>query len=340
MSITTIGVDLAKNIFHVHGVDADGQTVLRRKLSRSGFDRLLAEIPACLVGMEAGAGSHYWARQLRQYGHDVKLMPPRYVRPYVKTNKHDAADAEACCEAVQRPAMRFVPVKTVEQQTILMLHKVRDHLVCQRTGTINALRGHMAEFGVTAAIQRRGLSELMKVIEYDADSGLPAEARQVLLLLVQQIRTADLRIRDLDRKILDTARASEDCLRVIAVPGIGPVIATALIANLPCPRLFSSGRHFAAWLGLTPKQHSSGGKDRILGISKRGNAYLRRQLINGARAVARVAKGREGTLWTWTNQLLSRRPFNVAVAAIANKLARIAWSMCANGTEWRGRTAV
>jgi transposase len=334
MSVTTIGIDLAKNVFHIHGVDAEGRTVLRRKTSRAGFERLMAGIPGCRVGMEAGSGSHHWARQLQAYGHEVKLMPPRYVRPYVKTNKHDAADAEACCEAVQRPGMRFVPIKTVEQQAVLMLHKVRDHLVCQRTGTINALRGHMAEFGITAATQRRGLGELIDLVENETDSGLPAGARDALLLLVEQIRAADKQIKDLDRRIMEAAKASEMCQRLVAVPGIGPVIATALAAHLPCPDHFTSGRHFAAWLGLTPRQHSSGGKDKILGISKRGNAYLRRQLVNGARAVVRVAPGREGILWSWTNQLLNRRPFNVVVAAVASKLARIAWSMCAHGTTW------
>jgi transposase len=192
----------------------------------------------------------------------------------------------------------------------------------------------MAEFGITAATQRRGLGELIELVENETDSGLPAGARDALLLLVEQIRAADKQIKDLDRRIMEAAKASEMCQRLVAVPGIGPVIATALAAHLPCPDHFTSGRHFAAWLGLTPRQHSSGGKDKILGISKRGNAYLRRQLVNGARAVVRVAPGREGILWSWTNQLLNRRPFNVVVAAVASKLARIAWSMCAHGTTW------
>jgi transposase len=336
--VTTIGIDLAKSVFLVHGVDEAGATVLRRKCSRTGLLKLLAELPPSVVGMEAGAGAHHWAREIGRLGHEVRLMPPRYVRPYVKTNKHDAADAEACCEAVGRPGMRFVPVKDVGQQAAMVLHRVRDHLVRQRTGSINALRGHAAEFGLVAPAQRRGLNEIMALVD-DGHPDLPEAAREVLALLVAAIRAADERIAELDRRLVAAARADERCRRLAAVPGVGPVVATAVAATLVCPGQFTSGRHFAAWLGLTPRQHSSGGKERLLGISKRGDAYLRRQLISGARAVVRVAEGKRGELWDWANALRARRPFNVVVAAVANKLARVLWALCARGTECRWATA-
>jgi len=338
MPIATIGIDLAKSVFHVHGIDEAGIVVLRRKSSRTGLLKLLSGLSPCVVGMEAGAGAHYWAREIGQLGHEVRLMPPRYVRAYVKTNKNDAADAEACCEAVGRPGMRFVPVKDVVQQATMVLHRVRDHLVRQRTGSINALRGHMAEFGVVAAAQCRGLNEIMALVDV-GDPSLPEAARKVLAVLVAEIRAADEQISELDRCLLEAARADERCRRLVGIPGVGPVVATAVVATLCRPGQFASGRHFAAWLGLTPRQHSSGGKDRLLGISKRGDAYLRRQLINGARAVVRVAEGKRGELGGWTNTLRARRPFNVVVAAVANKLARVVWALCAHGTECRWATA-
>jgi transposase len=262
-------------------------------------------------------------------------MPPQFVRPYVKTNKNDAADAEACCEAVQRPGMRFVPTKTVEQQTAMALHRVRDHLVRQRTATINALRGHLAEYGVVAPLMRTGLKQLFDVVIDEEDRSVAAELKPVLQMLVDEIQAVDVRISELDRRMKDAARANEACRRLVEVPGIGPLIATAVVAAVPDDRRFSSGRHFAAWVGLTPKQHSSGGKERLLGISKRGDAYLRRQLVNGARSLVRIACGRTGHLWDWINSLMSRRAFNVVTVAVANKLARIVWAIQARGTRWR-----
>ena len=336
MDIKVIGIDIAKRYFQIHAVSSTGVVSIRRKVSRDGFLKLLASIPPCLVGMESGSGAHYWARQLAQLGHHVRLMPPQFVRPYVKTNKNDAADAEACCEAVQRPGMRFVPVKSVDQQTAMALHRVRDHLVRQRTGTINALRGHLAEFGIVAAAQRTGLDQLVAIVEDDGAGGeLPFAMRAILQMLIEEVRAADERIAQLDRKLKDAAKEDEACRRLIEVPGIGPVIATAVVATVQDDRRFTSGRHFAAWLGLTPKQHSSGGKERLLGISKRGDAYMRRQFINGARALVRIAAGRAGGIWDWINALLARRSFNVATVAVANKLARIAWSIQAHKTRWR-----
>ena len=336
MDVKTIGIDIAKRYFQVHGVGASGTVTMRRRISRDGFLRLLASVPPCLVGLEAGSGAHHWAREIARLGHDVRLMPPQFVRPYVKTNKNDAADAEACCEAVQRPGMRFVPVKSREQQAAMALHRVRDHLVRQRTGTINALRGHLAEYGIVASALRGGLNELFSIVQADEDDAhLPATMKQLLRMLVAEIRAADAHIAELDRKLKDNARTDEACRRLIEVPGIGPVIATAVVATVSDDQRFTSARHFAAWLGLTPKQHSSGGKERLLGISKRGDAYMRRQFINGARALVRIAIGRTGGLWDWINALLSRRAFNVVTVAVANKLARIAWALQARGATWR-----
>jgi transposase len=232
--------------------------------------------------------------------------------------------------------MRFVPVKSREQQAAMALHRVRDHLVRQRTGTINALRGHLAEYGIIAAALRGGLNQLFSIVEAeDDDEYLPASVKQLLRMLVAEIRATDAHIAELDRKLKDHARDDEACRRLIEVPGIGPVIATAVVATVPDKHRFSSGRHFAAWLGLTPRQHSSGGKERLLGISKRGDAYMRRQFINGARALVRIASGRTGGYWDWINALLARRSFNVVTVAVANKLARVAWALQARGERWQ-----
>jgi transposase len=337
--VTTVGLDLAKNLFQVHGADAQGRPVLKRRLAREKVLEFFANLPPCLVGLEACAAAHYWARELRKLGHEVRLMPPQYVRPYVKTNKHDAADAEAICEAVTRPGMRFVPVKEEGQQALLMLHRVREQLLEQRTATINALRAHLAEFGIVAALRRAGLRELLAVVADQEDRRLPPLARELLRVLADHLRALEERLAILDRRLLEIARADAACARLAAVPGIGPVIATALVAAVGDAKTFGSGRHLAAWLGLVPRQHSSGGKERLLGLSKRGDAYLRRQLMHGARALVAVAKGREGGLWSWIGGLLARRPFNVVVAAVANKLARIAWALLSRGEDYRAAAA-
>jgi transposase len=337
--VTTVGLDLAKNLFQVHGADAQGRPVLKRRLAREEVLEFFADLPPCLVGLEACAAAHYWARELRKLGHEVRLMPPQYVRPYVKTNKHDAADAEAICEAVTRPGMRFVPVKEEGQQALLMLHRVREQLLEQRTATINALRAHLAEFGIVAALRRAGLRELLAVVADQEDRRLPPLARELLRVLADHLRALEERLAILDRRLLEIARADAACARLAAVPGIGPVIATALVAAVGDAKTFGSGRHLAAWLGLVPRQHSSGGKERLLGLSKRGDAYLRRQLMHGARALVAVAKGREGGLWSWIGGLLARRPFNVVVAAVANKLARIAWALLSRGEDYRAAAA-
>lgn len=335
MQLTTVGLDIAKNTFQVHGIARHGQPLLKRKLSRGRVLEFFANLPGCVIGLEACAGAHYWARELIKLGHEVRLMPPQYVRPYVKTNKHDAADAEACCEAVQRPGMRFVPVKHEQQQALLMLHRIRDRLIAERTGTINAIRGHMAEFGMVAAQRGTGLKDLVAVIADLDDLRLPALARELLVLQVEHLRQIEARITALDGRLVRQAREDEACKRLTEAPGIGPVIATAMVATVGDARLFSSGRSFAAWLGLTPRQHATGGKQRLLGISKRGDGYLRRQLMHGARSLVRLAQGRERHPWAWINALLARRPFNVVVAAVANKLARMIWAMLSRGEAYR-----
>jgi transposase len=336
--ITTIGLDLAKNVFQVHGVDGHGKPVLRKRLARGKVLETFAQLQPCLVGMEACGGAHYWARELARFGHEVRLMPAQYVKPFVKPNKHDPADAEACCEAVQRPGMRFVPIKSEQQQALLMLHRIRDRLIAERTGTINAIRGHMAEFGIVAA-QREGLKDLLTVVSDVDDARLPPLARELLALQVEHLQAIEARIATLDGRLTRQAREDDASKRLSAVPGIGPVIATAMVATVGDAKLFASGRGFAAWLGLTPRQKSSGGKERLLGISKRGDGYLRRQLMHGARSLVRVAGGRNGSPWAWINQLLARRPFNVVVAAVANKLARTIWAMLSRGDAYRAAVA-
>ena len=335
MQITTIGLDIAKSSFQLHGVDRQGCVVLKKKLSRPRVLVFFANLPTCVVGLEACGGAHFWARELTKLGHEVRLMPPKYVKPYVKTNKHDPADAEACCEAVQRPGMRFVSIKTEPQQALLMLHRIRTRLHAERTGTINAIRGHMAEFGLVAARRTGGLNDLITIISDHDDDRLPPLARDLLGLQVEHLRTIEARIADLDARLARQARDDDACQRLTGIPGIGAVIATAMVATVGNANLFQSGHGFAAWLGLTPRQHATGGKTRLLGISKRGDSYLRCTLMHGARSLVRIARGRDGQLWTWINSLLDRRHFNVVVAAVANKLARIIWALLSRGETYR-----
>jgi transposase len=335
VQVTTIGLDIAKNVFQVHGVDEHGRVVLRKRLARGRVLAFFANLPRCLIGLEACGGAHHWARELNRLGHEVRLMPPQYVKPYVKTNKHDAADAEGCCEAVQRPGMRFVPIKSADQQSVLMLHRVRDQLIGQRTATINALRGHLAEFGIVAAQRQAGVRQLLMVLGEVEDDRIPPLARELLQTLAAQLRELADRIAELDRRLVALTRTDPIGRALAEVPGVGPVIATAFAATVPDADRFCSGRHLAAWLGLVPRQHATGGKPRQLGLSKRGDAYLRRQLIHGARALVKVSPGRSGKLWAWVNGLRQRRPFNVVVAAVANKLARIIWAMLSRGEAYR-----
>jgi transposase len=332
-TITTIGLDLAKNVFQVHGIETTGRIGLRRKLRRAEMSKFFAKLPPALVGMEACGGAHFWARELERLGHTVRLMPPRYVKPYVKRGKTDASDAEAICEAVTRPTMRFVPAKTEAQQACLVQLKVRELLVRQRTQTINALRSHLAEFGMIAP-QGRKIADLLAIVRDPDDARLPPLARAMLLHLVEQIESIGQRIADIDSQLVRHARENDTARRLATIPGIGAVSATALEGLVPDPQGFTSGRHFAAWLGLTPQPHSSGGKERLGHISKQGNPMLRRLLVLGATARLRHAK-RDPHSTEWAARLLARRPFKVAAVALANKMARIVWALLTKGGVYR-----
>ena len=332
--VTTIGIDLAKNVFQVHGVDASGASVIRRQLRRSQVLPFLRKQPPCLVGMEACATSHYWAREIMALGHGVKLMPPRYVKPYVKRNKNDAADAEAICEAVTRPTMRFVAVKSAERQSVLMVHRTRELLVRQRTMLVNAIRAHMAEFGVVARVGLPQVRELLAVIADEGDDRIPPLARTCLAGLVRQLLSLESEIVAAERRIHAWHRASEDSRRLETMPGIGPITASALASSITDPHIFKSGRGMAAWIGLVPRQHSSGGKERMGRISKQGDQYLRWLLVAGAMTVIRHAK-RRGTTDPWLANLIAHKPTKLAAVALANKNARIAWALLKHGGTYR-----
>ena len=342
--ITTIGLDLAKSVFQVHGADRDGRPVLRKALRRARVLDFFAGLPACLVGMEACGGAHHWARELRALGHRVRLIPPQYVRPFVKTNKNDAADAEAICEAVTRPTMRFAPVKSADRQAVLTLHRCRELLVRQRTMLINSLRGLCGEFGVVAGRGAGNAGRLIAGIEDDEDPRVPDLARQALKPLVAQLRATQAHIDRLEKTLKAWHRSSEASRRLEAIPGVGVITATALVATLGDASQFHSGRQLSAWLGLVPRQTCSGGKDRLGRISKRGDGYLRRLLVHGARAVLRWSRpapgaGKQGGSGTrraaWQRALLARRPTNVVLVAMANKTARTVWAMLSRGEPYR-----
>lgn len=325
--ITTIGLDLAKTVFQVHGVSTDGEVLVRRQLRRRNVLRYFEKLGPCLVGMEACATAHYWAREIAKLGHRVKLMPPAYVKPYVKRGKTDAADAEAIAEAVTRPTMRFVAVKTIDQQAVLMLHKSRDLLVRQRTMLVNALRGHLAEFGIVAARGPGGVKAIIGIF-HEMQDDLPPMAREALHRLIGQMQVVGGEVDALERRIIAWHRSNEASQRLASIPGIGPITASAIAAAVPDATLFSSGRQFAAWLGLTPRPKSSGGKERLTGISKQGDGYIRRLLVVGATSVIRRARhGNAGK--AWTAKLLERKPARVVSVAQANKTARIAWAILA-----------
>ena len=331
--VTTIGLDLAKNVFQIHGVDASGRIVVRRQLRRSQVLPFFEKQAPCLVGIEACATSHHWARQIAKFGHEVRLMPARYVKPYVKRNKNDAADAEAICEAVTRPTMRFVEVKTEEQQSVLMLHRTRQLFVRQRTTLINAIRAHMAEFGIVAGIGRNGVERLLRLIDEGSDGRVPAVARECALRA--QLVLVKRQILEADRRILAWHRSNELSRRLETIPGVGPLIATALVASIPDPHAFGSARDVPAWIGLVPKQNSTGGKARLGSISKAGNRYLRSMLVVGALSVIRRAKQVGYTRRAWLAELMARRPTKIAAIALANKIARIAWALMVSGTRYR-----
>jgi transposase len=340
MQVTTIGLDIAKSVFQAHGVDAAGSVVIRRQLKRRYVLVFFEKLAPCLIGIEACASAHHWSRQLQALGHTVRLMPPAYVKPYVKRQKNDATDAEAICEAVTRPNMRFVPTKTTEQQSGLVLHRTRHLLMRQQTSVINAIRAHLGEFGIVAPVGRRGVEELLRVVNDANDRRLPDLARACVAALGSQLRTIKAQILNFDRMIASWHRSNDMSRRLDELPGVGPALATALVASVADPRAFRSGRDFSAWIGLVPKQSSSGGKQKLGGISKKGDRYLRGLFTAGALAVIRYAKIHGTGHRPWLTALLVRRPTKVAAIALANKIARMAWAMMARGESYREPVAL
>lgn len=336
MKLKAIGLDLAKNVFQVHGVDDRDRPVLCRQLKRAQVLEFFARLEPCVVGMEACASAHYWGRKLAALGHTVRLIAPKYVKAYVKTNKNDARDAEAICEALLRPSMRFVALKSPEQQGLLGLHRLRQGLIDARTALVNQLRGLLGEFGVVVAAGRRHFEQALPRLIAQESSEVPALLREELEPMRLQLIGLNDRIAQLEGRIAAWHRQSEASRRAAEVPGVGMLTASAAVASIGDPKVFDSGRGFAAWLGMTPGQHASGGRQRLLGITKRGDAYLRKLFIHGARS--RVRAHRTGTD-AWLDGLLARRPKNVAVVALAQRNARVVWALLASGEHYAGRTA-
>jgi transposase len=332
--ITTIGIDLAKVVFQIHGVTEHGKVATRKQLKRAEMLKYFANLEPCLIGMEACGSAHYWARKLESYGHTVKLMAPQFVKPYVKTNKNDMADAEAICEAVSRPNMRFVAKKTVEQQAILSVHRARQGFVKARTAQANQIRGLLSEFGI---IIPQGIGSIMKQVPEileDGENGLPGTLRNLIERLAENLKEMDRQAKELEAQIQMWHRQNEASRKLAEIPGLGPITASAIVATVGDAREFKNGRQLAAWMGLVPKQNSSGGKQNLQGISKRGDTYLRTLMIHGARSVGRVIE-QKAEPESWMRKLMSRRNKNVAAVALANKNARIVWALLAHDRTFR-----
>jgi transposase len=335
MKIKTLGIDLAKSVFHLYGVDAHGKAHMKKRLSRKKLLEFMVNLPPCLVGMEACGGAHYWARTFREQGHEVKLLPPQYVKPYVKTNKNDYNDAEAICEAMSRPNMRFVGIKSVDQQDIQGLHRIRSGFMQARTRVVNQARGLLAEYGIVVGRQVGRLRRRLPEILEDSENGLTAFGRELFAGLYLELVHLDERIQVCDKRIDRVLKENEACQRLAEVEGIGPITATALVASVGDPGVFRKGRQMSAWLGLVPRQHSTGGKTVLLGISKRGDRYLRTLLIHGARSVVSRAEGKTDARSRWITQLRQRVGMNKACVALANKNARVAWALLATRDHYQ-----
>ena len=337
MKITVLGIDLAKNVFQLHGVDAQGNVGVRQQLTRPKLLPFVAQLAPCRIGMEACQGAHHWARAMRKLGHDVPLISPQCVTPYRQSHKNDPNDAAAIGEAVSRPPRRFVPIKEVEHQDIQALHRARQLLIKQRTALCNQVRGLLCEYGIVVAQGVQRLRKRLPALLEDADNGLTCASRELFHALYQQLVWLDERIAAMDGKMLQVFTSTEACQRLAAIEGVGPMIATALHAAVPQPHLFHNGRHLAAWMGLVPRQHSTGGKSVLLGISKRGDRYLRTLLIHGARAVVYRWKDKPNPRGRprWVQQLIARRGINCAIVALANKIARVAWVLLSQGVQYR-----
>lgn len=334
MKITTIGIDLAKNVFQAHGVNEHGKTEKKKQLKRGQVAEFFANLSPCLIGMEACGSAHYWARKLEGFGHTVKLIAPQFVKPYVKTNKNDAADAEAICEAVARPNMRFVPIKNVEQQAVLSLHRVRQGFVKARTAQANQIRGLLGEFGIIIPQGITNIAKRVPELIEDASNDLPGSFRLLVQRLMDHLNELDKQVDELEVQIKAWHRESAASRKLEKIPGIGPITASALVASIGNAKNFDDGRQLAAWLGLVPKQHSTGGKSKLLGISKRGDSYLRTLLIHGARSVI-LSASKKVDKSSWLRKLMERRNPNVAAVALANKNARVVWALLANEREFR-----
>lgn len=337
--VAVLGIDLAKQSFQLHGVDSNGVTVLKKKLNRNKLRRFIALMPACTIGIEACGGSNYWTRVFESFGHTVHMIAPQFVKPFVKSNKNDAADAEAICEAVQRPSMRFVPAKSIEQQDIQSLHRIRSQAVARRTAQANQIRGLLMEYGL---IIPQGISYVRKSIPLileDADNELTFMFREILADLYREMIHLDERIKTLEAKLEAICAQNEDCQRLLTIPGVGLLSATAMVAAIGDINAFKNGRELAAWLGLVPRQHSTGGKPTLLGISKRGDTYLRTLLIHGGRTVVRVAEKHSDQRSRWVTQIESRRGKNISAVAVANKNARVAWALLSNKSHYRAKAA-
>ncbi|TPQ37984.1 IS110 family transposase [Cupriavidus pinatubonensis] len=334
MNITTVGIDLAKTVFQVHGVNERGKAVLRKQLKRDQVAAFFANVPPCLVGMEACSSAHHWARKLRGLGHDVRLMAPQFVKPYVKTNKNDKADAEAICEAVSRPNMRFVPIKSIEQQAVLTLHRVRQGFVKARTAQANQIRGLLGEFGLVIPQGIAHIANRAPELIEDASNELPGSVRQLVERLLEHLKALESQVNEIETQIVAWHRMNDDSRKLARMPGIGPITASAMVASMGDAKSFKNGRQVSAWLGLVPKQNSSGGKAVLLGMSKRGDSYLRTLLIQGARSVIYATERKKEAVDSWLSRLLRRRNANVAAVALANKNARVIWALLSGNREF------